>query len=673
MIKLPQNNQWTQPNNSYKMGSLWSTKNITLDEEGIIKLSPRTVSVYDTTDDADFDLPVAFGRYTEGTFYVATKDEPFNVSMGGVSISISEDASSNNPNLTTNSHGVWFKNAFHETTSQNVRSVTAGTWTADLISNLASTTTRHYMAVFKNKNSLAISDGNLVKLYDSSYSNTATLTLPSDFEVIGLAYNYYKLGIITRLGSDSSGQNANAYFFTWDGATSEAGTGVDIGSYTALSIVPYKSSFVVLTGEGQLLYWNGGGFDVMTSFPFYYTSNRFADNLNLSGYGDTMIVDGDTILINVTFNLDASGYKGEEYLPNNPSGIWCYDPNIGLYHKYSPSISRTYNHWITTGNVNTSTDIITTSGTIPATGNPIIFTGTSGSAVGGITNRKIYYIIKLSSTTFQVAETKEKALAGVYVNLTSQTDNVFAWLYDLKDYGATKTGNVGAIAFIGAKKDYYTDIIAGTTAYNTANSTYETMFMAVPYLENVGYFITPKLFLNSKTETIQSLVIKHRLLDINDKIIVKSKMKDYLGIPTTSIVTVSTRPANWTSDNEFYTETDMNEVKTRFDAGDEMEIEFLSGAGAGQLVKVTGIEYSAGVYGLTLEDSVIGASAGLKSQFVIDNWKVCGEINYTNQTEGVTEIPISGNGKAPQFKIELRGIGTAIEDIFINNKPHKPV
>lgn len=671
MIKLP-NNKWTQPNNSYKMGSLWATKNITLDEEGIIKLSPRTVSIYDTTDDADFDLPVAFGRYTSGTFYLATKDEPFNVSISGVSTMISEDSSSNNPNLTSGSHGVWFQNAFHETTSNNVRSIAGGTWSTDLISNL-STTSRHYMAVFKNKNSLAISDGNIIRLYNDSYTETQTLTLPEDFEVIGLSYNYYKLGIITRLGNDSSGQNSNAYFFTWDGATNEAGTGVDTGASSTVSIVPYLSSFAILTTEGQLLYWNGGGFDTLASFPFYFTSNRFSDNLNFTAYGDTMIVDGDTILINIGFNFDAFGYKAEEYIVNNPSGIWCYDPQIGLYHKYSPSISRAFNHWITAGNVNTTTDIITTSQTIPDTGNPLIVSGLNGSEIGGITNRKIYYVIKLSATTFKIAETKEKAIALDYVDLTSQTDNVYIWMYDIKDYGATNTGSSGAIAFIGAKKDWYTDIISGTTLKNSSDVNTETLFMAVPYLDNVGYFITPKIFSPSKTDIIRNLVIKHRPLDVHDKIIVKSKMTDYLGLPTTSIVTTATRPANWTSNTEFNTTTNLSEAKTQIDNGEELELEIVSGVGAGQMSKIFSIDYSNGTYTITLSDEIIGASSGLKSQFVIDNWKIHQEINFENQTNGTAEIAIAENSKSPQFKIELRGIGTAIEDVFIDNKTHSPI
>lgn len=677
MFRLPPETGWKQINNSYKLGSLFATKNINLDEHGVIKLSPRTVNIFDSSETAsgvgslNFDIPVAFGRYSPGSFYVATKDEPFNVSLGGTSKSISEDTSSNNPNLTVDSHGCWWQNRFYESTNTAISYNDGGTWTANVITGLTGSV-RHYMAVFKNKNALAVSNGNTVKLYATDHSLLATLTLPSDFEVIGLAYNYYKLAIITRLGNNTNGQNTNAYFFTWDGATSEAGTGVDIGAYAAISVLPYASSFAITTGEGQALYWNGGGFDEMASFPFYYSKSRYGDNLNFSTYGDNMLVDGDVLLINTGFNFDAFGYKGEQYLFNNPSGVWCYDPKGGLYHKYSPSISRVYNHNISEANVNLTTNILTTSLTIPATGNPLIVTGLAGSGLGGIVNRRIYYIIKLSSTTFQIASTYENAIAGVAVDITSAASSNFLWLYDIKDYGASYTGNAGAIASLGASKDWYTDIIGGTAMQTTTDSIMEVMFMAVPFLDNIGYFITPKFFTSSVTEVIQNLVIKHRPLDTHDKIIVKAKTEEYLGLPVTSVITASTRPAIWTGPREFYTEMDLNEAEARFNDDDvELEIELISGCGAGQMVKIQEITESNGVYAVVLAENVVGAGPGLKSQFVINNWKFFAEVNSTNQREGIFQIPIAKAGKSPQFKIELRGIETAIEDIFIINQPHR--
>ena len=79
------------------------------------------------------------------------------------------------------------------------------------------------------------------------------------------------------------------------------------------------------------------------------------------------------------------------------------------------------------------------------------------------------------------------------------------------------------------------------------------------------------------------------------------------------------------------------------------------------------IDYSGGVYALVLEEDVVGAVAGLRSYFSIDHWKKCAEVTYSTQKEGIFEVPIAVVSKSPQFKIELRGYNTTIEDISIMN------
>ena len=674
MIKIPPNNQWTQPNTSYKMGSLWYTKNIDLSEAGIIKMSPRMVNIFDdsanTTNigDTDFSTPVAFGRYSEGSFYIATRDEPFNLVVSESAKTIAEDSSSSNPNLVSTSHGCWWQNRWYESTDTAVYYNASGTWTADAITGLTSGK-RHYMTVFRNKNLLAVSDANTVKLYNTSHTNTITLTLPSDYEVIGLVYNNYTLGIITRMGSDSTGQNSDAYFFVWDGSSSEADAGVSVGSYTSISVAAYKSSFVVVTSEGQLLYWNGGGFDELASFPFYSQNIRIENFLNFQSYGDSMIVDGDNIYMNVSFDFDSAGTKGESYLQNNPAGIWCYDPKVGLYHKWSLSNSKAYFHSIAQADINTTTNIITTAQPIPATGNPVVLTNTS--SIGGVTARKQYYIIKLSSTTFSLAETKALADAGTKVDITSADTTNYFWLYDIIDYGISYASTTGALSLWGGTRSSYTDIMAGGNIYHTDNTTQHTLCTAVPLLDGVSYFVTSKIFTDSATEEIPSLFVKHRQLKTNDSIIVKIKTRDYLGMPV-STPTPDSLIATWSSSTVFSTGADLSEAKTIFEAGEELELELTSGVGAGQLVKITDLTGSAGAYTVTVADTIVGASSNLKSNFIIDNWTVCASIDSSNQSpDGVFEVLVGKNSRSPQFKVELRGNLTSIEHMFINNKTHK--
>lgn len=675
MISLPLNETWTQPNDSDKYGSLAYTKNITLDKKGMISLSPRMVNLFDDSGSVtnvastNFNIMSAFGRYGIGSMYLATLEEPFNLAMSNTAKTIAEDVSSNNPNLAFGTSGVWYQNRWHVSTDQTVAYSTAGTWTANAITGLT-TGKRHPLATFKNKNTICVGNGNVVKQYDTSYAGTTDLTLPTDYEIIGLAYNNYKLGIITRLGTDSAGQNSNAYFFEWDGGTSSAGTGVDIGAYTAVGIYPYKSSFVIVTSAGQLLYWNGGGFDELAHFPFYISGQEWGDLTNALSYGNNIVVEGDLIYINIAFNFSTFGKKGEQFFHNNHSGVWCYDPDNGLYHRYSLSNTKTYLHTISDANVNTSTDTFTTSSTIPATGSPMFVT----SLIGGLKRGVVYYVIKLSSTTFKVAETRDKAMAGDAMDITSVASLNYLWLFDEIDFGTGYAVTYGAIGLWGSSSLVFEDVIVGGRVLNTSLSAQPTLCSVMPNLEARGYFVTPRLFLGSVEENIQKLYIKHKTLDKNDAIIVKVKTKEYLGIPVSSPNYASTPHIVWTGTNQGYTTSDLSEIKTAHDAGEEIEVEFTAGAGAGQLVKLWRIDESSGTYTLTFSEDVRGVTMGLFSHFVMDNWRIIGSVDATTQKQGVFEVPLGeyGTGKAPQFKIELRGYKTTIEDFKIINTAHIP-
>lgn len=672
MIKLPLNGNWTQENKSDRVGSLAWTKNINLDKKGYIKLSPRSVNIFDGSETAtnvgstNFNIPVAFGRKSTGTFYLATTDEPMDVSLNNTTKTIAEDTDSNNPNLTFNSHAVWFQNRFHESTDTAVNYNTAGTWTANAITGLTSGV-RHYMSVFASRNQICVSNGNVVKQYNTSYSNTTDLTIPSDFEITGLAYNNSRMAVITRLGDDTSGQNQESRFYLWDGASTGAISDAGVGAYATVAVVAYKTSFVILTSSGQLLYWNGGGFEELASFPVYFNDLHWGDLTNHLSYGDILTVDGDTILINVGFDLTGVSRKREQYLVNNPSGVWCYDPEIGLYHKYSASNSRAYMHTITSGNIDLSTNIFTTTVTIPNSGNPVIM---PTNTITGLKLNQVYYVIKLTSTTFKLATTFENAINGIAIDITAVDSTNYLWMYDIKDYGISYATISGAVGLFGTASSVFKDVLFGGRILNTLLTSQATLDMCVPFIENRGYAVTPKLFLNAKTEQIESLIIKHAPLNVEDKIIVKVKDKDIFGIPNTTPSSLSSSGLTWTSSKGCYTDIDLSEAKTALEAGEELELELIAGLGAGQMIKITSIAEENGTYALELEDDVKGYVAGYKSYFSIDNWRYCGSVDYSTQQEGVFECPIGKAGKSPQFKIELRGYQTTIEDIFIKNHEH---
>lgn len=670
MIKIPtdQNGRYSQLNDSDKFSNLHYTENMNLDERGYIKLSPRTVIIAQEAANNDFGVPVAIGRWSNGNYLVATTSNAnFDVETTTVALDVDENSGSNEPTLTVNSHGVIWQGLWFASTATAVlsRAMTGGSgaaWTSRITS--LTTGVRHYMEVFASRQQLAVSNGNVVKQYDTSYANTQDLTIPSDYEVVGMAYNNSKMGIITRLGSASEGQNTEARFYIWDGATGAANSDSGVGSDACIAVCAYRSTFVILTRAGQLLEWNGGGFNILASFPFYFEDKIFGDFLNNSTFGNIMTVDGDVIYINLGMDLNEVGLKQEDISPNCPSGVWCFDPEVGLYHRWSPSASAAYIFNVTDANVDLATDIMTvSSGTLPATGAVVRMTNRNED-IGGITRYYDYFLIKLSSTTFKLASTRENALAGTAIDLTSKGSGGSQqfWMYDLVDYSTTLYSISGTITRVGETSPLYQDILFGGDINDTSLSSNDSLFMVVPFLESRGCAVYAKIFSSEINQSNQALCVKFRPLKTIDKIIVKARTRDIVGLPVTS----SGKPANWTSPIEFYTTQDISEAKAYLDSGGELECKIIAGAGGGVAVKVMSISApDSGNTSVVLAESVLGAAAGLKAEFIINNWDTLRIITSTDDDveDNVVNIPLEGSTKFFQPKIELRGYDVTVEEI----------
>lgn len=675
MIRVPSDYKWKSSNNSDLFGNVVQSKNLNFDEEGYVKLSSRLVSVMSEDTDGDFQLPVAFGRKGEGSFEIVTAGssaDPFDASISATAITVTEDSSSNNPNFTADSSGVWFQNRWYTSVTDDLHYKSGSTWTDAGLSLTSSVP--HPLEVFRNRNTLCVGNANVVKQYTTAHAASVDLTIPADFVVIGLAYSGNKMGIITKLSATADGQNQDAYFFVWDGKTTSANSGVPIGSDMAAGIVAYKGSWVIVTRTGQLLLWNGGGFTELAAFPFYFKNLIWGDFANRVGKGVNMWVEGDVIYINLNLQMDQYGKLREDFLPGCPSGTWCLDPKVGLYHRYSPSLSPISAVVVAQGDVNTTTNVLTkTSGTIPETGNPAKYTDDQGSAIGGLAEFETYYVIKVSSTTFKLASSKENAEAGIAIDLTSQggTQHTFM-VVDVRDFGASAIGDAGGIALMGVQSPLYDHVILGADMkdYDSASNV-NHLNVSISDLENRGYLVTAKVLPSFAEDTQRKLIVPFRPLKEADQIIAKVRNTDLLGIPVTTAQ--GGAGFTWTGTDEFYTTANLSAVKTAFDADHEIECEIISGAGAGAMAKVSSITEEDGTYALELAESVPGAAGTRVGDAVFHNWKVIKTIQAgtTDAAKGYAEFSVAKAGKWAQYKFELRGIETTIEPFLIDVKARK--
>lgn len=670
MIKIPSSDKkYSQTNRSDISGNVWYTKNIDFSEEGYMKQSNRIVQVLsdsslDGNFDTDFNYSPSIGR-AGSAFFMATIEEPFKATLTATGFSATEDADASNPTLSTNSRGRWFQNAWHVSTDTTVvsKAVSGGAWTSRITS--LTTVVAHPIEVFRNRGTICVGNGNIVKQYTSAYGASTDLTIPTDYEVVDISYSNNKVGVITKLSATASGQNQDAYFFVWDGTTTSSNGGYPLGVNEIVAITPYKGTWMLLSKTGQILYFNGGGFQELAVFPFF-TKDRIWDDI--SAKGDVMIADGDLIYIQINGVLSITGSKQETVMINNPGGIWCYDPNVGLYHKWSPSISQLNSITVNSGDINTTTDILTaTTGTVPVTGSPIKLVHSTTTPIGGLKGGNTYYVIKLSSNTFKLATSVSNALASTSIDITGTgvSTNYFLAL-TVKDYGQSFLGTTAGMVLTDTKNVVYDGLIMSYRAYNTVGSSINYFAMTVSGFDNISYYVTPRIESQNVEDIAPKLYIKYRPLKSSDTITIKYRNEDILGIPATT--PMRGQSCTWTSTTTLTLAGDLSEIDTYLDLTDkECELEVISGSGAGQMSKISSISESTGTYTITLTDTMEGVTASDTCNIIINNWKTLKVVSSGN-TKGYEEIAVNSNSsKFIQFKVIMKGTDIVIEELqFLN-------
>lgn len=689
-FKLPsENKRWSQTNDGNLFGTLARTVNCTLDVPGVLKLSKRARSIYDDTLDADFGNTRSIVYDDDSARYsILTGEKMFH--MIPETLVVTEDAEAGAPTADSASDAVMWQSDLYVSGSTDLHYWNSVSWAvAD------ATTVGGAMCVFENKNSLCLAQTNTVRLYDTSHALTITLTLPSVFAVSSMAWanNYMYIGTRNR-------DNGEAMLFLWDGDTTSANFGYSVGTSRIGSVKAYEGSVALTTSDGQLLKFNGGGFDVLGNFPAYFSDR----NWDLSGTNTGslsnimnrgMIVESSLIfiLVNPPYNDSTDDDITPNRLNNLPGGIWCYDPEVGLYHFASISGSRRLKtNAVTTANVNTTTDVITVAGaTVPPSGTPVMYDDAADGVGTGITIstgtlkfRQKYYVIYVSDTTMKLATTYANAIAGTAIDITGTGNNSQFFIFlPNRDFGGSQNASQGAITLLVRGRDegvIRTDgmrLIFGGQAGTTTTTPIPVLGVLAEGQENRGYFITPRLNSDVIQDTFQNITLKfNNIKTVEDKIVVKYRTVER-DDRLKGINPALKQTGTWVDANTF-TSTDVNLADAK--AGDEVEI--VRGSGAGYLAHITSITENAGTYTINIDEDVQNVTAAETMLYFIDNWEKLGTITtgdvdvFTDSnallrtgTGGARTFTISAAARWLQLKVELRGEDVTIEELLINNVP----
>lgn len=668
--------KFSQPNDGQLDGNIFVTKNIDFRQKGLLKLTRGVLALMSIDDNGNFDISDSiFPSATEAYFL---SDEVFSKSSLGVSVLTSHSGDTNRPQPGTEEDGEYFNGTEVISDGANIKYQSApGVWTT--VALTLSTSNPTSLNSWSGAGVLAVGNKNTVKFVSTGWVLSGTvLTIPAEYIITGISSNGSTLYIATRHKG-----NGIAQLFVVGSVKTSADASYPVGTFELFAIRAYKASIVGINSRGQLLYFNGGGFQELAHFPSINSRNEWADSLNQHSRVSTrgIAVDGDRVYIRYDSSFQTKAPRFDNYFPG---GVACYDPAIGLYHYMSPTYTKIIHEFIDAPvDVDLVTNIISSIDALssaPPTGTPIIYDSGGGAFLTPLLEETTYYVIKVGTHTIKLASSYTNALAGTAIDLLTTGSNLGSFYYfPINDFGWAYAGNKGGIAALtsGLMDGTYGDRIVFTALVSIIDNTGFELRKTVacmqnPILPNRGYFITPRLNSVNIQDIYDCFALKYKTLKPDDQFIVKYKTRDRIGLPINRVIDSSLNFMGiWTSTTTFTTTRDLSAVL----AGDEVEV--LAGVGAGFLAHLTVAPVlAAGVYTVTLDEAFPWANSGDCMYFAIDNWKKVATITASSEdaAKGYFRQELDeAQDKFIQFKVELRGFETALEEFQVGNRQHIPL
>lgn len=679
MISLPGNQSWAVSQASDLYGHVVRTKAVDFNRKGYISLARKPLAIFtensgvSATGDADFQDLFAITADTS-YYYFFTIDNVFGATVSETAVTVSEISTSSKPTFTGVCDATAFNGEIVCTGDTSVATLTgfngsagSGTWTDKGIT--LDSSYPHPLAVFGNLVQLAVGGKNVVRTYNTSYSLQATLTLPVEYVVTSMRWRGNKLYIGTRTTNGT-----DAMLFVWNGSGTSAQAGHPVDADWIYSVCTYGSSVAVLTSRGQILRFEGEGFSELASLPVKYTRNSWSENATVGVVGKAinrgMWANGDLIYLNI------QGEPRGLFAPgayDQPGGLWCYDPAVGLYHK-AGFTTEPYRRL----SISTLASNIFTFGSAhgASTGDPVWAASVSNipALVAGV----VYYAIVESTTAIRLAASPADALAGRGL-ACSGTISGDILAFDSLDMTANTLGCIPGPVY-GFNKNQFSPFFASEVLFggSSVNPTGTTIcsLMSLGMTRGVGSFVTARAR-GDITDIFRQVVLKMRQLQLDtESVIVKYRTSERFGLPT-PVVTSSSGLATWVNASSFTVNTAGKDIRSA-QIGDEVEI--VKGAGAGYSGHISGLQNDTATWTITLDEDIPLISASDLSDIFVNNWTKLYP-TLTNETptldRGFAELTVPSGIEGVgwiQFKVEMRGTSELAIDLlhFINELAASP-
>lgn len=405
MIRIPQQFPWKQTNRSDIYGSLQGTFNVDFNTNLGKLRATRTIKTTDTSSNANLTgAPVGFRYFDTKVWTVAGSRVHDNSGILRVPFGVNSDTNYPSTCTSTQSDIEVFNGYLYVTSTGNLHRKTAnasgtGTWTSNGTGFSGGTYT-HMMCVYGDR--LYMTDlGTKIYSMDTSdtiatsSSNTISFTDTSlIITFIRAARNRIWIGTVNKNGGKAS-------IHEWDGSSSIVTTSYRLESSGALACVIKDDLPYIIDTNGKLLRFNAGTFQEIARLPIknsLFLTNSLSETNNRFIHPNGMTIsDGKiNLLIN---NVVSDGLSSTPEFMS--SGVWEYDGEIGLYHKYSLSYTP----------IGTTT--ITDFGQFKV------------SSVGGLSELKLLDNSQLANGNLLIGATiytdSSTTTSGVFINDTIQT------------------------------------------------------------------------------------------------------------------------------------------------------------------------------------------------------------------------------------------------------------
>lgn len=337
MPRIPANRIAKRVDRTDNLGDLWATMNMDLTTNlGKMRISPRLMIAAKNDDSglSNLGVPVGFRWYND-RYYTVAGTRVFSNSAPSQALTgnFTEEGSGPTDCSSDFSDIEIFNGSLYVTrTGANVFSRFNGSaWSSVNITG-ANGSSPHMMTTYANR--IYVTNNNNVYSMDASDVAGPSLTLQNAasnaITFIRSTSSRIWIGVVNTRGGKGA-------VYAWNGEQTSVNEVFKLDSSGALSGIVKDDVLYIMDANGKLMAFNGGTFIEVARLP---TEMFYLKNANSSSNNRFIHPNGMAIIENRIHAFVDNQYRndGQTISENLSSGIWEYDENIGLYHKYSVSL-----------------------------------------------------------------------------------------------------------------------------------------------------------------------------------------------------------------------------------------------------------------------------------------------------------------------------------------------